>query len=226
MNRRFLWLLLLTVGLRAYAQETAHVYPAIKRSGARVRDFVPAGWDTLATAKGDLNKDSLADVAVVIQRKKTTSSAEDGFPEAEPRLLLVLFGARTGLNLACQSNVAILLADAGGAMGDPFEQLAIERGTLVTGFYGGSRDKWNMSYRYRYQQGDFYLIGADAWGGNESYAYKYSYNLLTGRLQVEAQHEETPGKNRKYQKVVKPANLPLLKSFEPWSLQVAEDIHF
>ena len=141
-------------------------------------------------------------------------------------MLLVLFAQKKGLSLACKSKVAILLSDAGGAMGDPFEQLAIQRGTIVTGFYGGSRDKWNMSYRYRYQQGDFYLIGADAWGGNESYSYTYSYNLLTGRLQVETQDEESPGKNRKYQKVIKQTALPLLKSFEPWSLQVAEDIHF
>jgi hypothetical protein len=223
---RLIFFCVLASCLQAYAQEDAYVYPAIARSGTQVRNFVPAGWDTLATARGDLNKDSIPDVAVVIERKKTVPLKEDEFPAAEPRMLLVLFKGKAGLILACKSTQAILLSDEGGATGDPFEELSIDRGCIVTSFFGGSSEKWNLSHRYRYQQGDFYLIGADASGGNASFSFNYSYNVITGRLEVEADYEESPGKNQKYQKVVKQARLPLLKSFEPWSLRVGEDIHF
>ncbi len=223
---RLAFFFILLICLKAQAQESAYVYPAIARAGTQVKEFLPAGWDTLATAHGDLNKDSIPDLAVVIERKKTVSTKESEYPEAEPRMLLVLFKSKTGLTLALKSNGAILLADEGGMMGDPFQGLSIWSGCVVTHFFGGSVDKWNLSHRYRYQQGDFYLIGADASGGNANWFYSYNYNLITGRLEVEAEYEESPEKNRKYQKVVKQAKLPLLKCFEPWSLEAGEDIHF
>jgi hypothetical protein len=227
MPKQVTTLLLLLFACHSHGQTSAQSYPAIPKAGQKYRDFIPSGWDTLATAKGDLNKDNIADLALIIERKPAKKKAnDDDMPEAQPRMLLVLFQQTDGLKLACQSNKAILLADEGGMMGDPFQSIAIRRGTIVTDFFGGSREKWSVTYIYRFQKGDFYLIGATNAADVAEYTEKFDYNLSTGQLNIEKIYDQSPNKNKKSQKIVKQAQLPLLKSFEPWSLKVSDKISF
>lgn len=77
-----------------------------------------------------------------------------------PRLLLILFATKAGgYALAASSEKAVLCKTCGGVFGDPLAKLGIERGALVIEHYGGSSERWGYTHRWRYQDGDFLLIG-------------------------------------------------------------------
>src|SRR5690242_12702667 len=69
------------------------VFSKIPATGNSYLAFIPAGYDTLATARGDLNKDSLEDLALVLK-----SVIEDKSPgtDMEPpqRILVILLKTR------------------------------------------------------------------------------------------------------------------------------------
>lgn len=155
--------------------------------GQSFTDFIPVGWHILeayegeqAVAKGDLNKDGIEDIAAVIEAK---NSATGEVPE---RALLILFGeANKSYTLSIMAEKAVLKANEGGVFGDPFESIEIDRGTVLLSFYGGSNWRWYSRYRFRYQDEDWYLIGAtqgsyfNATHTIEN-ADEIDYNLLTG----------------------------------------------
>ena len=148
-----------------------------------IHSLIPEGWGILikdddpVMEKGDLNKDEIEDVAMVIEELQ---SATESAPE---RALLIAFG--TDHDSYTRSIVAenvILSSDAGGVWGDPFESLSIDRGSVVVSDYGGSNWRWYDTYRFRYQDEDWYLIGAtmgEYFTGNLE-GKEEDYNLLTG----------------------------------------------
>ena len=132
--------------------------PAIPKTGKSLKDFVPASWTSLKQAPGDLNTDSLPDLAVVL--KSAAEDKDEGGGAETSRLLLILFGTKDGgYTLAASSAKAVLCKGCGGVFGDPFAKLGIERGALVIEHYGGSSERWGYTHRWRYQGGDFLLIG-------------------------------------------------------------------
>lgn len=144
--------------------------------------FVPEGWHLLdsieeSTVIGDLNKDEIQDIAFVIERTATES-------EAPPRMLIIIKGNKdNSYSLLVKVEKAILRADEGGIMGDPFMGLGIDRGSLLISHYGGSAWRWGNTYRFRYQEDGFYLIGAtEDWFHAVSGAGRIyeDINLLTG----------------------------------------------
>jgi len=157
------WIWPVGIALAVFAAQLASAadqakLPAIPKTGKSLKDFVPASWTVLKQAQGDLNKDSLPDLAVVL--KSGAEDREEGGGAETPRLLLILFGTKAGgYTLAASSEKAVLCKGCGGVFGDPFAQLGIERGALVIEHYGGSSERWGHTHRWRYQNGDFFLIG-------------------------------------------------------------------
>ena len=54
----------------------------------------------------------------------------------------------------------VLPSEHGGMMGDPFEGLSIDRKCIVIHHFGGSRDKWKYTHRFRNQNRDWELVGS------------------------------------------------------------------
>jgi hypothetical protein len=152
-----------------------------------VDTFIPSGWKELGNAKGDLNKDGLEDEVVVAENVDYKN--EDGAlcNNYCPRKLLVLLQEKNGgYKLSAESDKAILLADEGGIWGDPYEGIKIENGFFLISFYGGSNWRWADSYRFRFQDGGWFMIGATSFGhfaGDECVDDKIDYNFLTGKKQ-------------------------------------------
>jgi len=146
--------------------------------------LIPPGWHVLIAedepvkAQGDLNKDGIMDIAAVIEG----TSSEDTAP---PRSLLIAFGDKErGYRLSIIADKVLLKAEEGGVWGDPFESLEINRGSVVVSHYGGSNWRWYQKYRFRYQNDDWYLIGATTGsyfnGTPMESVEEDDYNLLTG----------------------------------------------
>jgi hypothetical protein len=153
-----------------------------------IETLIPNGWhiikinsEDLALRRGDLNKDGIPDAAVVIEENEGQSGDD---PQ---RALLLAFGAGDNTyKLSTMSNRAVKTEHEGGPFGDPFYALAIDRGSVVLTFYGGSSSRWSYKYRFRYQNDDWYLIGAttDARDAFTAEMKEADYNLITGDYSI------------------------------------------
>jgi len=151
-----------------------------------ISSFIPNGWEILKTygdepaiVDGDLNNDGILDKAFIVEESGLSES--DYSPQ---RNLIILFGEKdNSYKLAIIAKNAVLLKDEGGAFGDPFESIQIDRGSLVLNFMGGSI-RWHRSFRFRYQDDGWYLIGFTECGyeliGESMECLKDDYNLITG----------------------------------------------
>jgi hypothetical protein len=151
------------------------------KSGKNIEAFVPKGWQIITKTEGDLNKNNLTDTAAVIEQEVQNLS----LGEAAPRNLLIALQKDNGVyELSIQSDKAILRANEGGVFGDPLEGLSVDNGSLLIKFYGGSNWRWAQTYRFRYQDNGWYLIGATLtnYHTGTGEGTIEDYNLLTGKM--------------------------------------------
>lgn len=111
-------------------------------------------------------------------------------------------------------------------MGDPFlphlgsGAIAIQHGCILLHMDGGSSEKWNLDYRFRYQNAGWYLIGATTGGGNASHLYQYDYNLITGIFISRIEDHEHPKRNGRWMEKLPIHPLRRMETFIPWSITV------
>jgi|GEM_PF-633666 len=165
-------------------------------SGPEAKDIsslIPSGWhiltkndDELAKVEGDLNNDGIDDIAFVIECNSQQEQPKPEMVSAPPRSLLIAFGNKDNIySLSIKADNAIMLRDQGGVYGDPFDDIEIDKGTVLLKFYGGSNWRWYNNYRFRFQDEGWYLIGAtfgSYYSGTTTMdnADEEDYNLLTG----------------------------------------------
>jgi hypothetical protein len=161
--------------------------------------LVPSGWrlepETLKEV--DLNGDGKTDAAFVISNGGLNADSNEP-TVVKHVLVLALRGADGKLHRSVVNDGAVLDGDEGGVFGDPFQDLSIERGAVVIGHYGGSRDRWSFTHRYRWQQGQWMLIGLEL-GSTDSFDPENHFddqeiNLSTGRVSA---HEKGNSEGRK-----------------------------
>jgi len=190
---------------------------------------LPTTLRKIAQAEGDLNKDGQPELVLVLD---DLQSADD-------------FGISRRIHIYRPENGqwkrweefrgGILSSESGGMMGDPFEAITIERGTIVINHFGGSRYKWTYTHRFRYQNGRWELIGATTLYGTPCEYWKtYDYNLSTDTVEVTEVFEDCDTEKEttnkfSFKHVIKP--LPDLHDFEPGATAVAmpdgkEDFYF
>jgi hypothetical protein len=167
--RTFLLLFLLCPAVFAGAQQFR--YPAAPSKGKTVAAFIPAGWEILDSASGDLNKDTRTDFALVLQHKtKKQLIKKDQYTTdtviTNPRMLLLLFADSSGYKLMEQNNTFVPTCDQPpNVMDDPFGDISIRKGVIKIDihyfYYMGSWNVSSYSYKFRYQDNAFALIGAD-----------------------------------------------------------------
>lgn len=181
-----------------------------------VKKLIPQSWQALESATGDLNKDSIDDVAVVIEK-----IVEDS--DEAPRALLALFQKKDKTyELACR-------ADKGIMAGDYFTGISVNKNVIrIDHFNAQGRGKWETVHRFRYQNGDFFMIGATHKGsdGVTGSTYNYDFNLSNGKMIVQVTDTKDPKKNKNETKVLKLPALPKLKDFEPFSLDTGNNIRY
>jgi hypothetical protein len=169
-------------------------YPNLPKSGKSINDFVPKNWETVGKAPGDLNGDKLEDCALVIKANLSKFlNKNDGLGsnpfDTNPRILVILFKDKDGYRIAEQSNTFIISPDS-PTMSEPFQEVKIKNGVLELSFeLFSSAGSWSMtssSYRFKFLNGEFVLIGADKTDSmrNSGEMESRSYNFLTSKLKV------------------------------------------
>jgi len=152
-------ILLATVCTLTSAQETKRPPLQVPETADTAAKFVPRGWrlepETLKEA--DLNGDGRPDAAFVISNGGEANDSN----VVKHVLVLALRGGDGMLHRSIVNDAAVLDGDEGGVLGAPFQGLSVTRGVVTIQHYGGSRDRWSFTHKYRYQNGQWELIGLE-----------------------------------------------------------------
>ncbi|MBR2206033.1 MAG: FG-GAP repeat protein [Prevotella sp.] len=176
-------LLCLCVGVRA--QE-------LQKQGRGVDDLVPKGWEH-TEATGDLNKDGIADLVVVATPdfKENKKTRDDGYVyNFNQPLLAVYFGTAEGKMQLWRQYDQVIPARQDEYVSIDASLTITEKGVLRISLETfASMGGWgteNSNFSYRYQNGDFFLIGKEnqSMSRNTGEMETTSENYLTWRRQV------------------------------------------
>ena len=164
-----------------------------------VEDFIPKGWKSIIVKKGDLNKDKIDDVVLLIQKNdpKNFRKVEDGTNlDFNPIIMLVLFkDTNSQYNLVAKNDKGFIPSE-GKAHEEVLQSIedsnsiTIKNNTLkiYTLWEGPSAASTSSTnYVFRYQNNRFELIGLEIRsGGNSSYtdyeSFVASINFSTKKL--------------------------------------------
>jgi hypothetical protein len=180
----------------AQAEPPPVAYPRLVAQGASAEVFAPAGWRVEFKATGDLNKDGIDDLALVIRQNNPANVLTNtglGAPKLDtnPRILAVIFGkAGGGYQLALQNHTLIprttepnlddYLSKGGG--------IAIARARLQVKLHlfasAGGWSAGSIAYTFRFQNRRFEMIGydSDMTQRNSGETTDISVNYLTGKM--------------------------------------------
>ena len=210
-------------------------YPNLPKSGKSINDFVPKDWETVGKAAGDLNGDKIEDCALVIKAKfskflnKNDGLGSETF-DTNPRILVILFKDKDGYKIAKQSNTFIVAPDS-PTNTEPFQDVKIKNGVLELSFeLFSSAGSWSMtsaSYRFKFRNGEFVLIGADKTDSmrNSGEMESRSYNFLTSKLKVSTGSFSSDRQKVRW-KTYKLKKLKTLNTFKaPFSWKIGPDYY-
>ena len=165
---------------------------SLKQQGTSVEELVPQGWSHYETT-GDLNKDGIADVAVMSRPNFTEKivTREDGYEyNFNQPVFAIYFGTTDGQLKLWKEYGELLPADDNVDCMNNFSFELTNRGVLniiiqpecTQGSYYSNISR----YSYRFQNGNFFLIGKEIESiqRNTGEVELVSENYLTWKRQV------------------------------------------
>ena len=221
-------------GQQDFTMPTDADYPALPKTAARPVDFIPAGWKTVSEAEGDLNGDRKKDFVLVIKANnekflnKNEGLGTEVF-DTNPRILAILFRENDQYKLVLQSNSFIAMADS-PTMEEPFQDIKITNGVLQFDFQifmnAGGWGMSNQNYKFRFQNGEFVLIGADKNDvqRNSGETESRSYNFSTGKIQIRTGNISGKPKDKVQSRTIRLKERKTLANFgKPFEWEVEKD---
>ncbi len=137
------------------------------------------------TVSGDLDKDLNKELVVIFN--KGTDDEINGVPRE-----IIIYKLEDGKWVVWKrSEKALFGSMDGGMMGDPYGEMEIKNGILHISQNGGSSYKWTFTDKYRFQDGEFYLIGYSSISGKLcEYWETVDFNLSTGKMIINKEYED------------------------------------
>ena len=175
--------------------------------------FIPKGWKSILSAKGDLNNDKLEDTVVVIEKDDKANIVKNEnlgseYLNLNPRILLVLFKQKNGSYILAGKNDKGFIKSAGDkenpVLMDTLDNISIKNNILKIKFnYFLSAGSWSVTqntYTFRFQNKKFELIGFDnnSYMRNSGNQEEFSINFSTNKVKI------TTGGNISDEKANKP----------------------
>ena len=218
------------------------------QKASKIEDFIPKGWKKLIVEKGDLNKDKIDDVVLVIEKndpknfKKIEDSSSSNPVNFNPRIILVLFKDKNSKYTLVAKNDKNFIVSPGYASEEGLESLdspdyddnlskavTIKNSTLhIFTLADYVKYATSTTYIFRYQNNRFELIGLDAQSilGDTEYANtrNYSLNLSTKKLIIHNISEKLESNVKKEEKIEKNLNITEIYALDTMSEASGLDI--
>ena len=151
-----------------------------------LKDFaVPNGYDKILEVKGDLDKDGNEETVIVFN---TPKKAESGGLERKFYILKNISGK---LKIWKENSSVIIDSKYGFYPADNELDVKIKNNCLLISqlFFTNSRHSDTSKYTFRFQNGDFHLIGAKYQLDDTcDYNFTYEVNFSTGKFIVDEQY--------------------------------------
>lgn len=194
----------------------------LAKEGRTIEEVVPSGWE-VQSATGDLNKDGIEDFVLIVRPNDPAhiNTRDDGFEyNFNPLFLAVYFGSPSGVYKRFK-----VWYDTIGSREDEERDITNELSITPKGAIDirvsyssniGTDETGSITYRYRFQSGDFYLIGEESTWGNRLAAEweRTSINYLSGQREVTSGDLITRRNLKTKQVKIKKEPLRLLGSFQ------------
>lgn len=172
------------------AQESKR--PELAKEGRSLEELLPKGWEA-QHGTGDLNKDGIEDIILIAHPNfpENKKKRDDGYEyDFNPAILAVYLGSPTGVYQ--RFNV---WKEAVPHREDEYTEIGVGLSITPKGAVDfnvsswssmGTADTGSTTYRYRYQSGDFYLIGQETGWHNRmtGEGEKTSINYITGKKSI------------------------------------------
>jgi len=164
----------------------------LPEKGADAGQLVPEGWH--CTEKlGDLNKDGIDDLVIIALPNDEAGllkvEGDDYVYNLNQPILAIYFGQAGGGFLRWKEYGNVLLPNPDEFLIYNYSSVITERGTLIISAgqeaSAGSWSNTSCEFTYRFQNGDFYLIGKEEESAarNTGEGQRLSYNYLTHKCQ-------------------------------------------
>lgn len=177
-------------------------------SAQKLKNFsVPKGYTQIAEAKGDLDKDG-KDETVLVFNTNIKASYEQN-PEGTSdykRVFYILKNENIGLKVWKENSDIIFSSGFGFYPSDNTLEVSIKNNSLQIGqtFFTNSRHTQKYKHTFRFQNGDFYLIGLyDHFEDTCDFSFTNEINFSTGKVIVDKEYSscdenaKTPAKSHK-----------------------------
>ncbi|HTQ63244.1 MAG TPA: hypothetical protein VMI12_00515 [Puia sp.] len=147
-------------------------------------------------------------------------------------MLLILFKNSMANNFYLkEKNNSFILRNDNPQRGDPFQEIKIEKGILKISFQlfysSGSWYITNSTYKFRFQNNQFYLIGADYSSFHRATheSQEYSYNFLSKKRSLVKETDDAKTKRIITWKNLELSKLKTLKTFvQPFSWNIEKEV--
>ena len=164
-----------------------------------INDFIPKGWKEILATSGDLNKDKLEDVVIIIEKDdekniKKNNTIGPNYLNLNPRILLILFKQKDGTYILVDKNDKGFIQsendEKNPTLMDTLSGIDIKNNTLkISHDYFLSVETWSALqsvFTFRFQNNRFELIGFDnnLFVRNSGEQEKFSINFLTNKIKT------------------------------------------
>lgn len=162
---------------------------------------VPKGYKKVTEIKGDLDKDGKDETVLVFDTDKTASDYERAPGKKDYKRILYILKNEQGTLKIWKKNSHILNSSGIGFYPDDnILDIQIKKNCLILlqNFFSNSRHTQTNQYTFRFQNGDFYLIGLyDNFADTCDFDFTNEINFSTGKVIIERTYSSCDDDNKK-----------------------------
>lgn len=162
-------------------------------SAQNLKNFsVPKGYTQIAQTKGDLDKDGKEEIVLVFDTHIKASDDRNLEGTADyKRVFYILKNDNGGLKVWKENSSILFSSGTGFYPSDNTLQVTIKNNSLHIGqtFFTNSRHTQKYKHTFRFQNGDFYLIGShDHFEDTCDFSFTNEINFSTGKVIIDREY--------------------------------------